>query len=189
MEIDAKLARHDLRQRRLADARRPDEQHVIERFAARFGRLDEDAEILRAASWPAKSASNCGRIAARPRGVFRPRRAGEERRPLQAPSPGGCRRSANVSSGRMVSPTARDEGANEARDGGASDKSMAERDPDAAWKPAVAGINARVGPDCHFERRPNRVEAQEEAIDKNPANESGDQRGGARPGATASHSA
>ena len=46
MEIDAELARDDLRQRRLAEARRADEQHVIERLAARFGGLDEDAEIL-----------------------------------------------------------------------------------------------------------------------------------------------
>ena len=45
-EIDAKLARHDLRKRRLAESGRTDEQHVIERFAARFGRLDEDGEIL-----------------------------------------------------------------------------------------------------------------------------------------------
>ena len=46
MEIDAELARDDLRQRRLAEAGRTDEQHVIERLAARFGGLDEDAEIL-----------------------------------------------------------------------------------------------------------------------------------------------
>src|SRR6478672_13850200 len=46
MEIDAKLARDDLRQGRLAKARRPDEKHVIERLAARFGGLDEDAKIL-----------------------------------------------------------------------------------------------------------------------------------------------
>src|ERR1700722_2963358 len=46
MEIDAKLTRHDLRQGRLAETGRPDEQHVIERLAARFGGLDEDAEIL-----------------------------------------------------------------------------------------------------------------------------------------------
>ena len=32
-EIDAELARHDLRQRRLAQTRRADEQHVIERLA------------------------------------------------------------------------------------------------------------------------------------------------------------
>ena len=34
-EIDAELARHDLRQRRLAEARRADEQHMIERLLAR----------------------------------------------------------------------------------------------------------------------------------------------------------
>ena len=45
-EIDAELARHDLRQRRLAEAGRTDEQHVIERLAARLGRCDEDPEIL-----------------------------------------------------------------------------------------------------------------------------------------------
>ncbi len=46
MEIDAELARDDLRERRLAESGRPDEQHMIERLAARFGGLDEDAEIL-----------------------------------------------------------------------------------------------------------------------------------------------
>ena len=45
-EIDAELARHDLRQRRLAEAGGADEQYVIERLAARLGRGDEDAEIL-----------------------------------------------------------------------------------------------------------------------------------------------
>ena len=34
-EIDAEFARHDLRERRLAEARRPDEQHMVERLAAR----------------------------------------------------------------------------------------------------------------------------------------------------------
>ena len=47
-EIHAELARHDLRQRRLAEARRADEQHVIERLAPRPRRLDEHAEIARA---------------------------------------------------------------------------------------------------------------------------------------------
>ena len=46
MEIDAKLARDDLRQGRLAKTRGTDEQHVVERLAARFGGLDEDTEIL-----------------------------------------------------------------------------------------------------------------------------------------------
>ena len=37
-EIDAELARHDLRQRRLAEPRRADEQHVIERLMPRRAR-------------------------------------------------------------------------------------------------------------------------------------------------------
>ena len=44
-EVDAELARHDLRQRRLAEAGRPDEQHMVERLAAPLGRLDEHFEI------------------------------------------------------------------------------------------------------------------------------------------------
>ena len=44
-EIDAELARDDLRQRRLAEAGRPDEQHVVERLLARPRRLDEHLEV------------------------------------------------------------------------------------------------------------------------------------------------
>ena len=44
-EVDAKLARDDLRQRGLAEARRADEQHVIERFVARPRRLDEHRKV------------------------------------------------------------------------------------------------------------------------------------------------
>ena len=44
-EADAQLLGHDLRQRRLAEAGRPGEQHVVERFAAVARRLDEDAEV------------------------------------------------------------------------------------------------------------------------------------------------
>ena len=63
------------------------------------------------------------------------------------------------------------------RDRGASDESMAKRDAEAAWKGPVAGLRAQdVGPDRHLERRPDRVEAQEEAIDDQTANESGDER-------------
>ena len=40
-EIDSKFARNDLRQRRLAEAGRADEQHMVERLATRFGALDE----------------------------------------------------------------------------------------------------------------------------------------------------
>ena len=44
-EIDAELARDDLRERGLAQARRPDEQDVIERLFAPARRLDEHREI------------------------------------------------------------------------------------------------------------------------------------------------
>ena len=44
-KADAELARHDLRQRGLAEARRTDEQHVIERLVALARGLDEDREI------------------------------------------------------------------------------------------------------------------------------------------------
>jgi hypothetical protein len=40
------LARDDLRQRRLAQPRRPEEQHVVERVAAATCGVDEDAQIL-----------------------------------------------------------------------------------------------------------------------------------------------
>ena len=45
-EIDAQLARHDLRQGGLAQARRAGEQHMVQRLAARLGGLDEDGEIF-----------------------------------------------------------------------------------------------------------------------------------------------
>ena len=44
-KADAQLLGHDLRQRRLAEAGRPGEQHVVERFAAIARGLDEDAEV------------------------------------------------------------------------------------------------------------------------------------------------
>ena len=44
-ETDAQFAGDDLRQRRLAEARRPDEQHMVERFAARPGGVYEDPEV------------------------------------------------------------------------------------------------------------------------------------------------
>ena len=37
---------HDLRQRRLAQAWRAEEEHMVERIAARLRRLDEDAQIF-----------------------------------------------------------------------------------------------------------------------------------------------
>src|SRR5262249_25538389 len=45
-EIHTELARDDLRQRGFAEARRADEQHVIERFLARPRGLDEHRKIL-----------------------------------------------------------------------------------------------------------------------------------------------
>ena len=47
-EVDAEFARHDLRQRGLAEARRADEQHMVERFVARPRRLDEHLRGWRA---------------------------------------------------------------------------------------------------------------------------------------------
>ncbi len=44
-KADAELARDDLRQRRLAQPRRADEQHVVERRLALLRRLDEHLEI------------------------------------------------------------------------------------------------------------------------------------------------
>ena len=60
-EIDAELARHDLRQRGLAEPGRADEQHVVERLVARARRLDEHLEIGARLLWPMNSSSRCGR--------------------------------------------------------------------------------------------------------------------------------
>mgnify|MGYP006910669197 CR=1 FL=1 len=45
-EIDAEFARHDLRQRRLAQARRTGEQHMVQRLAAPARGLDEHSQVL-----------------------------------------------------------------------------------------------------------------------------------------------
>jgi hypothetical protein len=47
-EADAQFARHDLRQRGLAEAGRADEQHMIERLAALARGIDEDLRDWRA---------------------------------------------------------------------------------------------------------------------------------------------
>ena len=44
-EIDAEFLRHDLRKRRLAEAGRADEEHMIECLAAVLRRLDEDLQV------------------------------------------------------------------------------------------------------------------------------------------------
>ena len=46
MELDAHLAREDVRERRLAEPGRAAEQDVIERLAASARGLDEDPEVL-----------------------------------------------------------------------------------------------------------------------------------------------
>jgi hypothetical protein len=48
-ETDAELARHDLRHRGLAEAGRPVQQDMIQRFAARPRGFDENGEVLAAA--------------------------------------------------------------------------------------------------------------------------------------------
>jgi hypothetical protein len=45
-ERDSELGRDDLRERRLAEPRRPCEQDVVERLAPRRRRLDRDGELL-----------------------------------------------------------------------------------------------------------------------------------------------
>ena len=45
-KVRAQLARDEPRERRLAEARRTVEQHVLERLAALLGRVDRDAQIL-----------------------------------------------------------------------------------------------------------------------------------------------
>jgi hypothetical protein len=43
---DAELLANDRRERRLAEPRRPDEEHVVERVTASTGRLERDLELL-----------------------------------------------------------------------------------------------------------------------------------------------
>ncbi len=45
-KIDAELARHDLGERRLAEARRPGEEHVVKSFVAALRRFDEHLQVL-----------------------------------------------------------------------------------------------------------------------------------------------
>ena len=48
--------------------------------------------------------------------------------------------------------------------------------PNRLGKAKSTALRAHVGSDCHLERRPDRVKAQEEAIDDQAANEGGDER-------------
>src|SRR5262249_33760620 len=45
-DADPELATHDLRERRLAEPRRPGEQQMVERIAARPGSVERDRELL-----------------------------------------------------------------------------------------------------------------------------------------------
>ena len=49
-QVHAELVRDDVRQRRLAEPRRAEQQHVVERFAALARRLDEDRRAARGSS-------------------------------------------------------------------------------------------------------------------------------------------
>jgi hypothetical protein len=65
-EIDAHFPRHDLRQRRLAQARGAEKQHMVKRLAARLCGGNEHAirRFSRAAAWPTNSPRVLGRRAA-----------------------------------------------------------------------------------------------------------------------------
>ena len=88
-EVDAELARDDLRQRGLAEARRADEQHVVERLAARARGLDEHLEVgarLRLADElvePLRAQRGVGASSSRRSGVTR-RRGGVVMRAIAA---------------------------------------------------------------------------------------------------------
>ena len=60
-EIDAEFARDDLRQRGLAETRRADEQHMVERFGRALAASMKTFRFARACRWPMNSASGCGR--------------------------------------------------------------------------------------------------------------------------------
>ena len=177
MEIDAELARDDLRQRRLAEARRTDEQHVIERLAARFRGLNEDFEILARGFLAGEIGQELranrrlvlgtlvGRDEpARSLGHFRPLRPGDEGDP-------------QGNSGRMVRPmrfaaNAQTRPAIAAQ----ATKAWPSVTPMGPGDAQSAACAPRLVSDRHLERRADRVEAQEEAIGDQPANESGDKR-------------
>src|SRR5277367_516219 len=116
--------------------------------------------FLRAASWPAKSARSCGRIVVSSSGRFS---AETSRRGASATSATFARGMKAIRQGQFRSHgepnEVRGKCADKSGGRGASDKSMAERDAEPAWKGPVTGLRAHVGPDRHLERRPDRVEA------------------------------
>ena len=137
-EVDAELARDDLRQRRLAQPRRADEQHVVERLAARLGRFDEHLEI----GARRLLAGEIGeRLRAQRRVVLRALFGGDEAggrrghfRRLPRPPAARARRERAP---RRQADQARRHRAGEAGDGAAGDQRVAQRHVEAARKPRV----------------------------------------------------
>ncbi len=76
-EIDAQFLGHDLRQRGLAEPRRSDEQHVVQRLGPSLGRFENTFRLARASAWPVNSSRVCGR---RVVSTSSPRLSGEIRR-------------------------------------------------------------------------------------------------------------
>ena len=136
-EVDAELARDDLRQRRLAQPRRADEQHVVERLAARLRRFDEHLEI----GARRLLAGEVGeRLRAQRRVVLRALFGGDEaagRRGhlTRLPRRGGGRGAERAV--RRQADQARRHRAGEAGDGAAGDQRVAQRHVEAARKPRV----------------------------------------------------
>ncbi len=97
-EADAQLARDDLRQRGLAQARRPVQQHVVHRLRPALAAWMKTRRFSRLAFWPTNSARVCGRsdasaASSRPRrGILAVSHAGyAASRAVTAPIPSGCR--------------------------------------------------------------------------------------------------
>ncbi len=59
-DVDVQLARDDVRERGLAQPRRPRKENVIENLAALAGGLDRHARIFLRRSWPTNSARDVG---------------------------------------------------------------------------------------------------------------------------------
>ena len=89
-KIDAELARDDLGERRLAEAGRSDEQHMIERLAARLGRFDEHFEVLARGLLAGEIGQDRGRRAASSSGRFSAVTVGAACQPSNSSRGPGC---------------------------------------------------------------------------------------------------
>ncbi len=63
-EVNPQLARHNLRQCRLAEAWWTEKQHMVERLVPAFAAAIEIAKLSRSWRWPTNSSRVCGRIEA-----------------------------------------------------------------------------------------------------------------------------